>query len=214
MATLAEIAEQSRAALDARHAAREQALALSREVIRTCATAIRAIHRSEFDRARELIAAAGDRIAQLSAGLAGQLDLYGAGYVYDCQKEFAEACLVYALLTDEPLPDPRSLGIDYPAYLNGMGEAVGEMRRHVLDEMRRGNLARAEQLLNQMDEIYFLLVTLDYPDAMTGGLRRTTDAVRGIVEKTRGELTTALRQDELRDAIRAALGRLDASSPR
>ncbi|MBI3910977.1 MAG: haloacid dehalogenase, partial [Armatimonadetes bacterium] len=149
-----------------------------------------------------------EALCDMGRGLADQPDLYGAGYVHDCQKEFAEATIVLALIPGAEMPTPDEVGVEYPAYLNGMGEAVGELRRHVLDEMRRGHLAHAEALLNQMDEIYYLLVTMDYPDAMTGGLRRTTDAVRGIIEKTRGELTTALRQDELRDTIREALTHL------
>lgn len=144
-------------------------------------------------------------VAEMRQALREHPDIYGAGYVHDCQKEVAEAAAFLAVVSGGSLPDPDDLGVEYPAYLNGLGESVGELRRHTLDMMRRGELEQAELLLATMDEIYFVLVTMDYPDALTGGLRRTTDGVRGIIEKTRGELTTALRQQELRRAIQDAL---------
>lgn len=199
------IAERVRRALDARNAARETTLTLSREIIRTCANTIRAGHRGELERAREMLRGARDAALQMRQRLAEHPDIYGAGYVHDCQKELAEASAFLAIIADRDLPDPDELPVEYAAYLNGLGEAVGELRRHTLDQMRQGRLDRAEAMLAQMDEIYHVLVTIDYPDALTGGLRRTTDAARGIIEKTRGELTTALRQDELRAAIETAL---------
>jgi translin len=205
MAQLEAVSEKIRASLDARNGARERTLSLSREIIRTCANTIRAAHRGERDRAREMLRGARDAVAQMRTLLDEHPDIYGAGYVHDCQKEFAEASAFLAIVSAEELPDPDELGVEYPAYLNGLGEAVGELRRHTLDQMRHGRLDHAETLLATMDEIYYTLVTMDYPDALTGGLRRTTDAVRGIIEKTRGELTTALRQDELRSAIQAAM---------
>ncbi len=205
MPSLEDIGELARQVLDDRNAAREQTLPLSREIIRTCANSIRAAHRGELDRARDLLRAAREAAAQVRQSLEGCPDIYGAGYVHDSQKELAEASVFLAVLTGEELPRPAALGVEIPAFLNGMGEAVGELRRHTLDVMRHGRLEDAERLLAVMDEIYHLLVTLDYPDALTGGLRRTTDSVRGIIEKTRGELTTALRQDELRGTILQAL---------
>ena len=208
MAKLDQIGEKILGALAERNAAREETLTLSREVIRTCANAIRAGHRGELDRAREMLRGARDAVAQMRGKLAEHPDIYGAGYVHDCQKEFAEASAFLAVVSGGELPDPDELGIEYPAYLNGLGETVGELRRHTLDAMRSGHLERAEALLVVMDEVYFTLVTMDFPDALTGGLRRTTDSVRGIIEKTRGELTTALRQEELRAAITDALAAL------
>jgi translin len=205
MASLDEISSKIREALDARNSARDATLTLSREIIRTCANTIRAAHRGEQERAREMLRGAREAVVQMQEALRAHPEIYGAGYVHDCQKEFAEATAFLAILSREPLPDPDEIGVEYPAYLNGIGEAVGELRRHTLDEMRQGRLARAEELLATMDEVYYLLVTMDYPDALTGGLRRTTDSVRGIIEKTRGELTTALRQDELRAALEQAM---------
>jgi len=208
MPALDAVSERIRATFDLRSRARDEALTLSREIIRTCANTIRAAHRGELDRAREMLRGAREALDQMRARLAGHPEILHAGYVYDCQKEFAEASAFLALVSGKDLPDPDELGVDYAAYLNGLGETVGELRRHTLDQMRHGRLESADRLLATMDEIYHHLVTMDYPDAVTGGLRRTTDSVRGIIEKTRGELTTALRQEDLRAAIQQALGAL------
>lgn len=205
MSQLEAISEKVRARLDGRNAAREKALGLSREIIRTCANTIRAAHRGELDRASEMLESAGKAVQQMKDVLREHPEIYASGYVHDCQKEFAEARAFVSIVAGGEIPDPDEIGVEVPAYLNGLGESIGEMRRHCLDIMRHGRLQDAEQLLTSMDEIYYMLVTMDYPDALTGGLRRTTDAVRGIIEKTRGELTTALRQEELRRALQQAL---------
>jgi len=134
--------------------------------------------------------------------VADYADLYYAGYTQDALKELAEANITYALITDRPLPDPDELGVEYAAYLNGLGEAAGELRRHVLDLIRHGELERGEEILSMMDDIYGVLVTIDFPNAITGGLRRTTDMVRGVLERTRGDLTMSLRQEKLQQALR------------
>jgi len=203
-ADLEPIGSWARAELDRKNAAREQALRWSRELVRTCATSIRAIHRHEYSSAEELLAQAHALNARLRSELADLGDLYWSGYVQDAQKELVEACCTLAMVKREELPDPSSLGVAPGPFLNGLGEAVGELRRYLLDLLRRGEVDRCELLLGAMDDIYALLVTLDYPDALTGGLRRTTDNTRGIVEKTRGDLTLALRQEALVAALRAA----------
>jgi translin len=189
--------------LDRKNEARERALRWSRELVRTCANSIRAVHRHEFATAEDLLSQAHALNGQICVALSEHADLYWAGYVQDAQKELAEACCTFALVNRAELPDPVSLGIAPAAYLNGLGEAVGEMRRYVLDLLRRGEAEGCELLLGAMDDIYGLLVTLDYPDALTGGLRRTTDNTRGILEKTRGDLTLALRQEALVAALEA-----------
>jgi translin len=198
----------ARAELDRKNAAREQALRWSRELVRTCATSIRAIHRREFSSADALIAEAHALNHQICSALGQMGDLYWAGYVQDAQKELVEAVCTLALIKREALPDPAGLGVAPGPFLNGLGEAVGELRRYLLDSLRRGEVEGCERLLGAMDDIYSLLVTLDYPDALTGGLRRTTDSTRGILEKTRGDLTLALRQESLVKALRAAEARV------
>lgn len=197
----------ARAELDRKNAAREQALRWSRELVRTCANAIRAVHRHEFSTADSLIDEAHSLNQRICVTLAEHPDLYWTGYVQDAQKELAEACCTFALVNQHELPDPNVLGIAPAPFLNGLGEAVGEARRFVLDLLRRGDADGCERLLGAMDEIYALLVTVDYPDALTGGLRRTTDNARGILEKTRGDLTLALRQE----ALIAALQKVERS---
>ena len=210
MENLEVIAERIREALEAKNAARDDALRRSRELIRRCANTIRATHRAEFEEASQLLATAHQAASELVECVADYPDLYYAGYTQDALKELAEASITYALITDEPLPDPDDLSVEYAAYLNGLGEAVGEMRRHVLDIIRRGQTERAEEILVAMDDIYAVLVTIDFPDAITRRLRRTTDMVRAVLERTRGDLTMAMRQDKLQEALRAFEERVNA----
>ena len=210
-ASLQAIEAAARQELDGKHAARERALVDSRALIRTCANTIRAVHRHEFDRAAEMLAQAANASARMTDGLRDYQDLYWAGYVQDAQKEYVEATATYRAVRGEPLPTPQELGVAAAAFLNGLGEAVGELRRYVLDRLRRDDAEGCETLLEIMDDIYSLLVTIDYPDALTGGLRRTTDNVRGILERTRGDLTSALRQRELQAALRQFEARLPSS---
>jgi translin len=203
MDNLDTIADRIRANFTAKNAARDAALERSRTLIRHCANAIRATHRDERDLAREHIAAAQAIVDAIRTDLAPYPDLYYAGYTQDALKEFAEANIVYALVGNEPLPAPETLTVEYAAYLNGLGEAAGELRRRCMDIIRHDHSDEAERLLEAMDEIYSLLVTVDYPDAITGGLRRTTDLVRGVTERTRGDVTTSLRQQRLQEALKA-----------
>ncbi|MGA9348971.1 MAG: haloacid dehalogenase [Anaerolineae bacterium] len=211
MENLDVIAERIRQDFEARNAARDEALRRSRELIRYCANTIRATHRAEFEEASQLLATAHRAASELVECVADYPDLYYAGYTQDALKELAEASITYALITDGPLPDPDDLNIEYPAYLNGLGEAVGELRRYVLDIIRRGQIERGEEILSAMDDIYAVLVTMDFSDAITGGLRRTTDMVRGVLERTRGDLTIAIRQDKLQEALRAFEERVNAN---
>ena len=201
---LAQIGESVRAHLDAKHKAREQALALTREVIRLSANAIRAVHRREFGAAEELLAKARSNLEQTEKGLAQHQDIFHAGFVHDSQKEFAEASTTLALIAGRPLPTPEELGVMGPAYLNGIGETVGELRRHLLDSLRQGEIVHCEECLGAMGDIYDVLITMDYPEAVTSGLRRTADAMRGILERTRGDFTMAYVQRRLEDRLREA----------
>ncbi|HOP81004.1 MAG TPA: haloacid dehalogenase [Armatimonadota bacterium] len=208
MENLKKIAEDIRAELDAKNAAREQALTLSREIIRLSANSIRAVHRDEFDDARELMDQAQAKVIESKKLLQNQLDIYYTGYVLDAQKEYAESELTMAIVRNMPLPSHQELGVECAPYLNGLGEAIGECRRRVLDIIRLGEFERGEQILQVMDDVYYLLVTFDYPDAVTGGLRRTTDMVRGVLERTRGDLTVTISQKELEDSIKDAVKKL------
>ncbi len=186
-----------------KHSARERALPKARTAIRYCANSIRATHRQEFQTADGLIAQAASLIEEMRIDLRDHQDIYYAGFVQDAHKEYAEACTFTALARRRPLPLLEELSIGYAAYLNGLGEAIGELRRYLLDQLRRGNIDQCEVFLNDMDDIYALLITIDFPDAITSGLRRTTDAARGILEKTRGDLTAAVIQAQLQRSMLA-----------
>jgi len=181
----------------AKDSAREQALPLCREVIRNCSQAIRAVHRQEFDEAKRLLEAASKLLDEARQVFSEHSEFSNTGFIRDAQKEFAEGHITLAIVAQEPLPTISELGVDSAAYLNGMGEAAGELRRYLLDGMRRGDLSRGEELLLAMDDIYGVMVTMDFPDAVTGGLRRTTDMVRGVLERSRSDLTLAISQLEL-----------------
>ena len=199
------VGEQVIKALETKYQARERALAGSRATIRNCAHSIRASHRGELDNARALISEAGSLVTSTRHDLIREHpDIYWTGYVQDAQKEYSEANIVYAVIAGEELPAPEQLGVEPAAYLNGLGEAAGEMRRFVLDRIRHGEAERCEQVLNTMEDIYSLLVTVDFPDAITNGLRRTTDMVRGVLERTRGDVTFALQQRQLTEALARA----------
>jgi len=208
MDSLQAIGERALSYLEEKNAARDRALQTSRTLIRHCAHAIRAVHRGERGPAQENIDQARRLASSLQAELEPYPDLYHAGYSQDALKEFAEANIVYALVAGEALPAPETLGVEYAAYLGGLGDAAGELRRRVLDALRHDGVEEAERLLAVMDDIYDLLVTVDYPDAITGGLRRVTDMVRGVVERTRGDLTTTHQQRALKVALRDVEGRL------
>lgn len=207
-AQLDQIATIIRDNLQQKYIARDKALQCSRDTIRHSANAIRAVHRGELEAARKLLAQARSLLQEVGVVLADHPDVYYAGFVHDAQKEYAEGSITLAVVEGVALPTPESLAVGYAAYLNGAGEAVGELRRQVLDRLRLGEAARCEELLSAMDEIYAVLVAIDFPDAMTGGLRRTTDSTRGILERTRGDLTMALVQrtvqqqlEDLRDQL-------------
>ena len=186
---------------DVKMTAREGALPAARRSIRASANAIRAIHRQELDAARDLIDASRQAVTDGLAAVVDHPDIRFAGFLQDAQKEYAEANITYALIVGETMPSPSSLGIEDAPFLNGMAEAIGEGRRFVLDLLRAGDVTRAEGVLREMEDMYGLLVTIDYPDAITLNLRRSTDVARSLIEKTRGDLSIAFVQRDLHDAL-------------
>jgi translin len=185
----------------AQDAAREKALPLCREAIRHCSNAIRAIHRHEFEEAHKGLQNASQLIQEAESALKTCEELNNTHFVRDAQKELAEGSLLLALVTGSPCPGPQALAVDAAAYLNGLGEAATELRRYLLDNLRQGNLSRSEELLADMDDIYNIMVAVDFPDAITGGLRRTTDTVRAVLERTRSDLTLIMRQKDLENKL-------------
>jgi translin len=196
------IAEQIRKTFASKDETREKVLPLCREVIRHSSTAIRAAHRQEFEPANDELRQARKLLGEAEEAAAGFSELRHAGFFHDTQKEFAEASITLALITEKKAPTPDELNINFTAYLNGLGEAVGELRRYLLDSIRRDDRSRVEELLTAMDDIYNILVTMDFPDAITGGLRRTTDVVRGILERTRSDLTLVMQQSKLEKKLK------------
>ena len=187
--------------LTARNLAREQALVISRQVIRNSANAIRAVHRNDFPEASRLILEASGLLTETDRIRTDNPEIYYAGFLSDARKEFTEANITLAVISGGDIPDSEKLGVDPPAYLNGMAEVIGELRRYILDSLRSDDIGRCEEFMELMDEIYGILVTVDFPEAVTGGLRRSTDAMRGVLERTRGDLTISLQQRRLEQRL-------------
>ena len=202
MQGLEEVSSEIRSRLERTNLAREEVLKTSREVIQFSSKAIRAIHRAELEEARLLIDTAGQKVHTVFNALVAFPEVYQAGYIHDSQKEYVEAETMYSIVRDAPLPSFEKLRVEPAAFLNGIAEAASESRRFVLDCLRVGDTLRAEAAMKVMDEIYFELVGFDFPDAITGGLRRTTDALRAVLERTRGDLTLTQSQRRLEAAIR------------
>jgi translin len=202
---LASLAPPIRARLDAANAARETGLAAARRTIQSSSQSIRATHRHEWDQASQLADAASQSLREAQGALKPFPQLAASGPLHDAAKEYVEARLTLALASGRPLPSPEDLGVGDASWLNGLAEAASELRRHLLDRLRAGDVGQSEDLLAAMDDVYALLVTVDYPDAVTGGLRRTTDALRPVLERTRGDLTTTILQQRLQRAIEGRL---------
>ncbi|MFN3492622.1 MAG: haloacid dehalogenase [Anaerolineales bacterium] len=211
MQKLESIAEQIRKDFDARTSARDNALAQARQLTRACSLAIRAVHRDDVEGMNANLQEAGEIANKLRDSLKNYPDLFYAGYTQDALKEFVEANITCALIRNQPLQTPIELGVEPATYLNGLAEVIGELRRRTLDILRHGYSEEAERLLNYMDEIYSILVTMDYPDAITNGLRRQTDVARSIIEKTRGDITFSLRGEHLEQSISALLKQMNSS---
>ena len=199
---LAGLSEQLREHFEAATSARERGLSAGRDAIRSCGNAIRAMHRYENETATSLLKDAQEKLDVARTTLAAYPDLLHAGFIHDAEKEFSEANITFALVTGSPFPTSADVGVDPSAFVKGMAEAIGELRRHILDLMRQGELKRCEELLQSMDDMYFVLVSMDYPDGVTHGLRRLTDVARSIIERTRGDFTTSSIQSSLRDALK------------
>ena len=202
-AVLSEIGDHAIEQLTSRNRDREQALSVSREVIRSSANAIRAVHRSDFEEAARLIASARSRLEDAEHIRSDNPLIFNAGFMNDARKEFTEANVTLAVISSQAIPTAEELGVEPSAYLNGMAEVIGELRRYILDALRKDSVERCEELMEVMDEIYGVLVTVDFPEAVTGGLRHTTDAMRAVLERTRGDLTIALRQRALEARLAA-----------
>lgn len=189
--------------------ARDQGLTLHRKVIKHCSLAIRAIHRQEFAEADNLLGQARRLLDQAESVLGCYPMIYYAGFLQDAQKEYAEGRIAQCLIAGLALPTPKSLGVGSSAYLNGMAEAVGELRRYILDRIRQGDFSKLERMLDEMDSIYYVLISMDFPDAITRGLRRSTDVARGCLERTRGDLTNHFDRQKIDRALRHIEERLE-----
>jgi translin len=199
---LAPLADAFQRRFEQTSAAREKALVASRRSIRASANAIRAIHRGDLDQAGLLMEESRQAIDTGRAAVRDDHpEVYFAGFLQDAQKEYAEARLTLALVAGAEAPSPDDLEVELAPYLNGMAESIGEGRRAILDLLRRGEVETSERILRAMEDMYDVLVSIDFPDAITRNLRRSTDLARGIMERTRGDLSMSLVQRSLQQAL-------------
>jgi len=202
ISSLEDLAEEISAHFEAKDRAREEALALTRSVVRRSGAAIRSVHRGEIDKARDLASQAGEALAEIMVILKGHPDLRYAGFIDGAEQEYAEARIVFSIIAEARMPAPGEVGVEMTSYLAGLGDAVGELRRHVLDLIRQGRPEEGEVHLEAMEEIYHLLISFDYPDAVTKGMRRKGDVARSLLDRTRGDLTNAIGQRRLEVQLR------------
>ncbi len=205
-----QFADEARERLASIHVDREKAYTTSREVVQSSSTTIKAVHRGEFEAAREQVQKTRELRDQMMAAVEASPEIGYSGFVGDASREYAEAALVLALIAEGELPGAKEIGVDYADWLNGLGDTVGELRRHVLDLIRADRVDEAEKFLHMMDEIFQMLMSFDYPQAVTKGLRTRSDQARGAVERTRGDLTNALRQSRLEARMRQLQEALEA----
>ncbi|MGA9188590.1 MAG: haloacid dehalogenase [Methanosarcina sp.] len=209
---LEEISALIRENFEAKDSVREDGLKISREIVRECRTATFALHGQDFEKANRSIKAAGKALEKLEVLFEGHADIYHAGFVEHAQQEYSEVSVLSSLLKEEgkakKIPSPQELEVEYAAYLNGLGDVVGELRRHVLDLIRKESFEKAEVFLGIMENIHAVLMDFDYPDAITRGLRRKTDVSRALIEKTRGDVVNAIGQKKLETAMRKLESRL------
>jgi translin len=194
------------AELDDANAAREVGLPACRRVIREAGSAIRAVHRLLPTDAEAHRSAAERELRCAQEALAPFPGLTHAGFLHDAEKEYAEAATTIAMVAGDPLPGPADLGVDPAAWMRGLAEGASELRRHLLDRLRDGELERGQDLLATMDDVYDLLLTVDYPDALTHGLRRTLDQLRAVLERSRGDVTATVLQARLQASIEGQRG--------
>ena len=201
MEKLDKVGSRIKRSLDNKDKSREKGLPLTRKVIRFSSEIIKMAHRGQLQESRTLLEEAGKILREAQKSLEKYPDIYYGGFLQSAEKEYAEATITLALIKKQSLPSPEVLKIGETSYLRGMGEAIGEMRRYILDSIRKDKLSDCERLLGLMDEMYYFLFSFDYPEPLVKGLRRTVDSARGLIERTRADVTNAVCQKRLEEKL-------------
>ncbi len=205
MKNLDEVISEIEGRLDEKDEVRELAIKSSRTIARLAGAAIQGMHRGEDSAA--ILHETHEEVAKLRSLLDGHPDLFHAGFVENAMQEACESFLVHAILEGEKLPTPKECGVTDTAYLLGLGDVVGELRRFALTALRDGDVASASHSLERMERILDSLMRFDYPTALIA-LKRKQDVARSLIEKTRGEVAVAARSHELAKKIDSLHGKL------
>jgi translin len=187
---------------------REEALKSSRDIIICCRKAIQRLHQDQLPEAETFIQQASAKLVQLYDFTKPYPDLFHAGFVENAAQELVEAHCLYNIMKGEDLPDPDKIQTTYSAYLLGLCDVVGELRRGALDFMLEGNAAKANEYLHHMDRIYDAIMSFDYPSALVP-IKKKQDMVRSLIEKTRGELVVANCERRIHEKTHEFHGLLD-----
>jgi translin len=201
MSTFEIMSKSMLASFDSKDHAREDAYRLSREVIRLSSSSIRSVHRKDLEAAERIMGEAALGLERIREVLKDHQDVRYAGFVDGAEQEYAEACSVFSITTKHKILGPDEVGVELVNYLAGLGDTCGELRRHILDLIRSGHAREGEYFLEVIEEIYYLLMLFDYPDAITRGLRRKSDLARSMLERTRGDLTNALELRKVTESL-------------
>ncbi len=162
----------------------DELLQETRLFIRNCANAIKALHADDYAAARAAVALLDSQAKALRAKASGEF----RGMLETSMQEYVEIKCLLALLEERSLPTPSELGVDGVAFLNGLADCVGELRRGLQIALRKNDFARAEYLFAKMNELYDELMTVKFSASLVGGLRRKTDVLRNQLEQARSEM--------------------------
>ncbi len=194
---LKEIGDDIYAKLSVQNKARDLLIDEMHKVLKVTREAISAVHQGELKKAKKSITNAQSMMKAAQTHLEKLSQLPVIGLVHDAEGEVAEAALFLAFNIKQNLPGPEEIGVSEVGYLQGLGDLVGELRRYAIDSLIDDNLKEAKRAFEEMEQIYATLLTFDFPRGLTPGVRRKTDIARGLIERTRADLSTAIENRRL-----------------
>jgi translin len=170
--------------------------------------AILKLHTDEKSEAKKRLEEASSLIVKMNEIIKKNPELARFDQVSAAKEEYSEASIIMSLMKSGEFPDPTELGVPITSYLLGLGDVPGELRRQALDALRVGNMETAEARLSMMEEIYLSLMTMEEAPLLKG-LRRKMDITRGVIERTRSEVTAEAGRRKLRESVERLTGKFE-----